>query len=160
MWRKDAEMDKSTRRLVAAEKDQELLNFHENLKRTRKLVASGNSDIDGNGTTWSHNPHERSESTSRLVALTSENSESIDGNDTVWPHNLHISIAYVLHIEKVISNMRQRYCRVPGGKMENLGVNTIIRGMFMSVSLRAAGHLGNDYAENLHSIKNQSKRTL
>ena len=52
---KDAEMDKSTRRLVAAEKDQELLNLHENLKSTRKLVASGNSDIDGNGTILSHN---------------------------------------------------------------------------------------------------------
>ena len=34
------EMGTSTRRLVAAEKDQELLNFHENLKSTRKLVAS------------------------------------------------------------------------------------------------------------------------
>ena len=32
--------------------------------------------------------------------------------------------------------------------------------MFMSVSLQAAVHLGNDYAENLHSIKNQPKRTL
>ena len=37
---KDAEMDTSTSRLVAAEKDQELLNFHENLKSTRKLAAS------------------------------------------------------------------------------------------------------------------------
>ena len=42
-------MDKSTRILVAAEKDQELLNFHEDLKSTRKLVASGNLDIDGTG---------------------------------------------------------------------------------------------------------------
>ena len=49
-WQKDAEMNKSTRRLVAAEKDQELLNLHENLKSTRKLVASGNSDIDDIGT--------------------------------------------------------------------------------------------------------------
>ena len=46
MWQKDAETDKNTRRLVAAEKDQELLHFHENLKSTRKLAASGNSDID------------------------------------------------------------------------------------------------------------------
>ena len=37
---KDAEMGTSMRRLVAAEKDQELLNFHENPKSTRKLVAS------------------------------------------------------------------------------------------------------------------------
>ena len=90
---KDAEMDKSTRRLVAAEKDQELLNFHENLKSTRKLVASGNSDIDGNG--------------------------------TKWPHNLHISTAYVSHLEKILSNVRQRYGRKLGDKMEDLDVDTI-----------------------------------
>ena len=46
VWQKSAIMDESTRRLVAAEKDQELLNFNENLKSTRKLVASRNSDID------------------------------------------------------------------------------------------------------------------
>ena len=39
------------------EKNQELLNVHENLKGTRKLVASGNSDIDGTGKIWPHNPH-------------------------------------------------------------------------------------------------------
>ena len=55
VWQKDAEMDKSTRRLAAEEKDQELPNFHENLKSTRKLVASGNSDIDGIGTIWQYN---------------------------------------------------------------------------------------------------------
>ena len=32
--------------------------------------------------------------------------------------------------------------------------------MFMSVTLQAAVHLGNDYAENEHSIENQPKRTL
>ena len=42
VWQKDAEMDESTRRPVEAEKYQELLNFHENLKSTRKLAASGN----------------------------------------------------------------------------------------------------------------------
>ena len=57
VWQKDAEMDKSTRRLVAAENDQELLNFRENQKNTRKLVASGNSDIDGIGTIWPPNLH-------------------------------------------------------------------------------------------------------
>ena len=43
--------------LVAAEKDQQLRNFHENLKSTRKLVASGNSDIDGSGTILPHSLH-------------------------------------------------------------------------------------------------------
>ena len=86
-------MDKSTRRLVAAEKDVELLNFRENLKRTRELVAFGNSDIDGTG--------------------------------TMWPHNLHISTAHVSHLEKVLSNVRQRYPLEPGDKMEDLDVNTL-----------------------------------
>ena len=35
VWQKHAEMDKSRRRLVAAEKDQELLIFHGNLKSAR-----------------------------------------------------------------------------------------------------------------------------
>ena len=38
---------RSTRRPVAAEKNQELLSFHVNLKGTRKLVASRNSDSEG-----------------------------------------------------------------------------------------------------------------
>ena len=110
MWQKDAVMDKSTRRLVAAEKDQELQNVFENLKSTRKLVASGISDIDGNG--------------------------------TMWPHNLHFSIAYVSHPGKVLSNVRQRFGRKLGDKMEDLDVNTILWKMYMSVILQAAVHLG------------------
>ena len=84
----------------------------------------------------------------RLVALMAENSESIDGTDTVWPRNFHISAAYVSHREKVLSNLRQRYGRKPGDKMEDVDVKTIVWRMFMSVTLRAAIHLGNDYAEN------------
>ena len=56
MWQTDAKMDESTRRLVAAEKEEELLHFHQNLKSTRKLVASGNSNIDGTGTIWPQSP--------------------------------------------------------------------------------------------------------
>ena len=37
VWQKDAILDESTRRLAAVEKNQELLNFHEKLKSTRKL---------------------------------------------------------------------------------------------------------------------------
>ena len=43
-WQKDAVLDESTRRLVAREEDQEHLNFTEDPKNTRRLVASGNSD--------------------------------------------------------------------------------------------------------------------
>ena len=95
-------MDESTRRLVAAEKNRELLNFHENLKSMRKLAASGNSDVDGTGKNW--------------------------------PHNLQKSNAYVPHLEKVFSNVRQRYGLSSGDKMENLDVNAAKWGMFMSVA--------------------------
>ena len=57
VWQKDAMLDERTRRLVAAEKDQVLLNFHENLKSTRKLVASGNSDSEGTDKFWPRNLH-------------------------------------------------------------------------------------------------------
>ena len=86
VWQRDTEMDESTRRLVAAEKDQQLLNFHQNPKSARKLVASGNSDIDGTG--------------------------------TVWPHNLHFISASVPHLEKVFSNVKQRYGRKLGDKLK------------------------------------------
>ena len=48
VWQQDAMLDESTRRLVAAEQNQQLLNIL-NVKSTWKLVASGNSDIDGTG---------------------------------------------------------------------------------------------------------------
>ena len=124
VWQKDAEMDKSTRRLVAAEKDQELQNAHENLKSTRKLVASGISDIDGNG--------------------------------TMWPHNLPISTASVSHLGKVLSNVRPIRSQI-GRENERCQCKY---DFMVSVTLQAAVHLGNDYAENLHSIINQPKRTL
>ena len=126
--KKDAMLDESTRRLVAAEVNQELLNFHGNLKSTRKLVATGNPDI--------------------------------DGTDRIWPHNLHISTAYVPHIEKVFSNVRQRYGLSPGD----------INGK----SRCECGYMGNSYVrhssscswswtklfENLRSTRNQSMRSL
>ena len=96
-WQKDAERDESTRRLVATGTNQHLLNVRVNSASTR-----------------------------RLVALMAENSEPIDGNDTVWPHNFHMSTAYVPHLEKVFSNVRQKFGRKPGDKMEDLDVNTSI----------------------------------
>ena len=71
VWQKDAEMDKSTRRLAAEEKDEELRDFNENLKSTRKLVASGNSDIDSTGTIWPHNLHISSACVSHLEKVLS-----------------------------------------------------------------------------------------
>ena len=122
MWQKDADMDEITRRLVAAEKCQELLNFHEHLKSTRKLVASRNADIDGVG--------------------------------TIWPHNLRVSTAYVPHLEKVFSNVRQRYGLKLGDKMENLDVNAAFWGMLCLSLFKLQFILGKIMQENLHSIKN------
>ena len=69
---------------------------------------------------------ESSERTKGLVALMAGNSEFIEGNDTVWPHNFHISAAYVPHLERVFSNVRQKFGRKRGAKMEDLDVNTSI----------------------------------
>ena len=44
--------------------------------------------------------------------------------------------------------------------MENFVVNAIIWRMFVSLTLQAAVHLGNDYFENFRSIQNQPKRSL
>ena len=79
----------------------------------------------------------------------------------MWPHNLHLYVyACVPQLENVFSNVRQRYGLEPGDRMEHLDVNAIIWGVFMSVTLQAAVYLGKDYSDSLHSIKNQSKRTL
>ena len=97
VWQKDAERDESTTRLVAAGTNQDLLSFRES-----------------------------SESTRRLVALMAGNSESIDGDDILCPHNLHTSTANVSNLDKVFSNVRQKFGRKPGDKMEDLDVNTSI----------------------------------
>ena len=44
--------------------------------------------------------------------------------------------------------------------MEDLDVNTKKWRIFMSATLKARVHLGKDYSENLHSTKNQAKRTV
>ena len=80
-------------------------------------------------------------STRKLVA---SRISDIDGTGTVWPHNLQTSTAYVPHLEKVFSNVRQR-CRLkPGDKMEILDVNAAVWRIFMSVTLQAPVHLGKD----------------
>ena len=56
--------------------------------------------------------------------------------------------------------MRQRYDLKPGDKMENLHVNAAFGGMFVSITLQTAGHLGQDHSESLLSIKNQHKQSL
>ena len=89
-----------------------------------------------------------------------ENSEINDEDDSKWPHKYRISRANVPHLEKLYSNLRQQLKRKLEDKMEDLGVNTLIWGMFMIVTQQAAVHLGNDYLESLHSTKNQPQRTV
>ena len=48
----------------------------------------------------------------------------------------------------------------PTDQMKNLDVNAAMWGIFMSVTLQAAVHLGKDYTENLLSTKNQPKKSL
>ena len=88
--------------------------------------------------------------------LAAENSEFIDDDDSEWPNNCHTSRPYVPHLEKVHPNLRQQLNCKPDDTMEDLDVNTLIRGMFMLVTQEAAVHLGNDYLENLHSTQKTS----
>ena len=55
VWQEDAVQDVSTRRLVATEEEaQERLNLTEDLKSSRRLVASGNSETEGKDKNWPH----------------------------------------------------------------------------------------------------------
>ena len=51
--------------------------------------------------------------------------------------------------------MRKIYDRKSTDDLNGLDVNTAVTGIFMSVTLQAAVHLGRDYLQNLRSIKNQ-----
>ena len=95
-------------------------------------------------------------STRKLVA--SGNSET-EGKDKIWPHNLQKSTDCVPHMEKVFSIVRHRCGLSPRDEMKNLDVTAAIWGTFLSVSLRAAVHLGRDFSANLRSTKNQQKKS-
>ena len=66
----------------------------------------------------------------------------------------YVSPDCVPHTNKVFSIVRQTYGRSPTDDLKDLDVNTAIWCIFMSVSLQAAVHLGQDYKENLRSTKN------
>ena len=57
-------------------------------------------------------------------------------------HNLKMSRSLVGHLEKVHSNVRQKLGRQPGVDMVEIDVITIIWGIFMSATVKAAVHLG------------------
>ena len=64
------------------------------------------------------------------------------------------------HIEKVFSIVRQRYGRSPTDQMKDLDVNNAVCGIFTSVTLRTAAHLGQDFSENLRSNTNQPLKSV
>ena len=78
-----------------------------------------------------------------------------EGTGKFWPHNFQKSTVFIPYLEKVCSNVRQRYRLSPGDKTEYVGVNAAIWRIFMSVTLQAAVHLGKDYTGNLRSTRNQ-----
>ena len=104
MWQKDAVLDVGTRRLVAVEKQQELLNFHGNPKSTRKLAASGNSDIDDIGTTWPHNLHISTASVTRLRygRRPGDKMEDLDVNTIIWRMFISVTLQTTVHLGKRI----------------------------------------------------------
>ena len=59
-----------------------------------------------------------------------------------------ISLNYVGHHEKVNSNVRQKLGRQPEDNMLEIDVNMMIWRIFMSATMKAAVHLGQDYQEN------------
>ena len=78
--------------------------------------------------------------------------------DEDWPHNFAVSASVVGHLEKVYSNLRQNIGRQPGDEMLDLNVNWLICGMFMSATMEAAVHLGQNYQETLHSTSQHKKK--
>ena len=56
--------------------------------------------------------------------------------------------------------MRQTYGRSSTDEMKDLDLNTATWGIFISVTLQAAVHLGTDYTENVRSTKNQPLKSL
>ena len=100
---------------------------------------------------------EDSKSTMRLVA--SGNSDT-KGKDKIGPHHFQKSTDCVPHMEKVFSIVRHRYGLSPRDKMENLEVNAVSCGIFMSVTLQVAVHVGTNYTDNLRSTRNQPKKSL
>ena len=55
---------------------------------------------------------------------------------------------------------RGTYDRKPRDDLKDLDVNTAKWGTFMSVTPQAAVHLGQDYSQNLRSIKNRSSKSV
>ena len=71
-----------------------------------------------------------------------------------WSHNVHVSPATLHHTEAVFSIVRVIYGREHGDPMDDLDVNISIWGIFLSATLRAVVHFGQDHEANLRCVKN------
>ena len=93
------------------EKNQELLNLNENLKGTRKLVASGNSDIEGTGKIWSHNLHISTANVRHLEKVhrnvrqryglsPGDKRAKLDVNAAIWRVFMFVTLQTAVHLGK------------------------------------------------------------
>ena len=139
-WQKDALLDVCTGKLVATDKDQESLNFPETVC-TGKLVAPGYGGYPGN-------------------LGTPGNSEDSESEGRIWPHHFHVSSDCAPHMEKVFSIVRQTCGRNPTDNLNDIDVNTAVWSIFMSVTLQAAVHFGQEKTEHLQSTKNQPLKSV
>ena len=63
-------------------------------------------------------------------------------------------------MEKVFSIVRKTFDRKPTDDLKVIDVNIAIWCIFMSVTFQAAVHLGQDYYQNLRSIRNQPLKSV
>ena len=102
-------------------------------------------------------------STGKLVAMVTTEHQGCSGKSKipkdsgdskpesrVWRHHFHVSPSIV----------RKTCDQKPTEDLKVLDVNTTIWGVFMSVTLHAAVHLGQDCSMNLRSVKNQSSKSV
>ena len=71
-------------------------------------------------------------------------------------HFFAISPQTISETEAVYDMVRKIYGRPSDDPMEDLDVNEAVWRVFMSASLWAAVHLGNDHGVNLRHVKNSS----
>ena len=89
-----------------------------------------------------------------------ETPEDSELESRIWPHHFRISPTNVDNIEKVFSIIRKTCDRKPTDDLKDLDVNTAIWSIFMSVTLQAAVHLGQDYSQNVRSVQNQPLKSV
>ena len=92
-------------------------------------------------------------STGRPVAT--EKTRKVTGRK--WLHNFRVS--EVKCLEKVHSNLRQKIDSKPDDEVLDTNENSLMWGMFMTVTMNAAVQLGQDNEENLHCKKKERKES-